>query len=146
MKLLYTLLALFIAVAFADDKTTKSSSSSLSSSSSSKKSSSVSKTVVWATGTDSQGNLATTKSYYTQTFSIYYSSATGTVSSGSVGLGSLSGKVGQIREYTSSTISNNAPSLRLSSPGKNAFFKEITMDTTALIATLPLFVLGTFLL
>ena len=68
-----------------------------------KTSSSVSPTLVWVTGTDANGKLATTQSIYYQSFMSTYTTAE-TPSSGSIGLGSISG-MGEIRTYSMTTIS-----------------------------------------
>lgn len=62
-------------------------------------------TTVWVTIT-TNGALATVKTIYSQTFMTTYSSATGTVSSGQEGLGTISGSVGEIRTYSQTTITN----------------------------------------
>lgn len=86
------------------------SSSTLSSSSTS---TSTSTTWVWATGTNSAGVSATTESAYTQTFSSFYS-VVASPSSGSVGMGLISGLVGDIRSYSVVTVNgtpNSTPSV-----------------------------------
>lgn len=62
-------------------------------------------TTVWVTIT-TNGALATVKTIYSQSFMTTYSSATGTVSSGLEGLGTISGSVGDIRTYSQTTITN----------------------------------------
>lgn len=69
----------------------------------------VSPTLVWVTGTDAAGNLATTQSKYQQEFSTLYGSVP-PVPSGQIGMGSLSGVVGEKRTYSTVTISNDAGS------------------------------------
>lgn len=96
MHFLYTFF-IFIAFAFADT-TTSSSSSSVSSTS-------VETTLVWVTGTDASGILRTTQSPYYQSFMSTYTTTSGTVPAGSIGLGSISGTLASIRTYESSTIS-----------------------------------------
>ncbi|WEJ94071.1 killer toxin resistant protein [Yamadazyma tenuis] len=59
-------------------------------------------TLVWATGTIS-GKLTTYQSIYRQKFTSMYEEVSSPVS-GSMGLGSLSGQVGQIRTYDQTTI------------------------------------------
>lgn len=61
-------------------------------------------TLVWVTGTDSNGQTKTTQSAYSQIFSSMYSQVA-LPSSGSVSMGSLSGKVGDVRSYLMVTIS-----------------------------------------
>lgn len=68
------------------------------SSSSSSTRSSVSPTLVWATGTDALGNLVTSLSIFTQLLRPYDFSPS-PVSTGSIGLGTIKGTVGEIREY-----------------------------------------------
>lgn len=60
-------------------------------------------TWVWVTGTDANGNLATTQSKYTQSFASFYSSVAGP-SQGSIGLYSISGSVGHIRTYSMADV------------------------------------------
>lgn len=64
-------------------------------------------TLVWATGTNSAGVTTVTESAYTQTFSSVYTSAA-TVPSGSIGLGSLSGTVGNVKSYSVTTVSGGS--------------------------------------
>lgn len=87
-SVIYYILFLFASTILAADKT----------------SSSVSPTLVWVTGTDANGKLATTQSTYYQSFMSTYTTAE-TPSSGSIGLGSISGTVGEIRTYSMTTIS-----------------------------------------
>lgn len=102
MKFLQLIFFIFLALTSAE--TTSSSSSSSSSSSTTTKTSQTN-TSVWVTGTDSNGVTKTTQSIYYQTFKSAYTEAQETASSGSVGLGSLSGSVGHIRTYDRTTIS-----------------------------------------
>lgn len=60
-------------------------------------------TLVWVTGTDSNGVTQTTESAYTQTFTSFYT-AVELPSSGAISLGTISGSVGAIRTYTMTTI------------------------------------------
>ncbi|PVH16338.1 uncharacterized protein CXQ87_004212 [Candidozyma duobushaemuli] len=89
-------LALFSAV-FAADSSSSSSSSSTSSSSTQ------SPTMIWVTGTDADGKLATTESPFSQSQFVENTSTT-SVSSGSVGMGSISGEVGKVTTYSQVTI------------------------------------------
>lgn len=68
--------------------------------------STVSSTLVWATGTDANGVLQTTQSVYTQSFSTLYLSVP-SVSVGLIGMGTISGLVGEIRTYQTTTVSKN---------------------------------------
>lgn len=105
---MFFLRLLFLAAVASAAITTTTSASSL-------PSSSVSPTLVWVTGTDSNGILKTTQSAYHQSFSIH-SLVAADVPSGAIGLGSLSGDVGQIRTYEQRTVSlaNAGSSYRLS--------------------------------
>lgn len=95
---------------------------------------SVSKTLVWATGTDADGNLATTQSPYTQTFTSFFSELE-SPSSGNIGLGSLSGKVGQIRSYEHTTISQENGGISFKS--SNSFYlSPVPFFTKMLIGSL----------
>lgn len=94
---------LFCSLVIAADETTSSSSSS-SSTGNVKTTTSISTTLVWVTGTDSAGNLVTTESPYYQSFISFWTEVA-SPSSGSIGLGSISGTVGGIREYSQTTIS-----------------------------------------
>ena len=80
---------------------TVSVSSSSTSTTSSK--SSVEPTLVWVTGT-TNGKLSVTQSPYTQKFPKMFST-TADAKSGGVGMGTLSGTVGDIRTYTKVTVS-----------------------------------------
>jgi len=85
----------------ADGTTTTSSSSSASTLSSLSKSD----TTVWVTITTS-GALATVKTIYTQSFMSTYITEVDAPSSGNVGMGSISGNVGSLKEYSKTTITN----------------------------------------
>lgn len=65
---------------------------------------SASPTFVYVTVT-SAGKTVVTLKMWTQTFMLTATSATASVPSGTVGLGSLSGSVGGLRSYVQSTIS-----------------------------------------
>lgn len=97
MKFLLTLFLAF-AVCLAETSSTTSSTKTT--------------TLVWVTGTDSAGLTATTQSAYTQKFSSMYTSVA-TYESGSIGLGSLSGEVGDIRTYDQYTVSQANGGARL---------------------------------
>ncbi|KAI5954622.1 KRE1 [Candida jiufengensis] len=74
---------------------------------------SVSPTLVWVTGTDSLGVTQTTQSTYYQSFITTYTENQESVSSGAIGLGSLtsgSHKIGDIRSYDMITISQGSGS------------------------------------
>ncbi|OBA19440.1 hypothetical protein METBIDRAFT_214055 [Metschnikowia bicuspidata var. bicuspidata NRRL YB-4993] len=60
-------------------------------------------TLVWVTGTNSNGVTVTTQSAYTQQFTSFYTSVA-LPSSGSIGIGTESGTVGVIRTYSYTTI------------------------------------------
>ncbi|KAI5969653.1 hypothetical protein CANMA_001316 [Candida margitis] len=94
-------------LAFSTAKTTSSSSSESESESASTTSTTASqtKTSVWVTGTDASGITRTTQSVYYQSFKSAYTEAEETYTSGSVGLGTISGSVGNIRHYDRTTIS-----------------------------------------
>ncbi|CCH41771.1 putative secreted protein [Wickerhamomyces ciferrii] len=62
-------------------------------------------TLVWATGYDENGELRTTQSTYTQTFAKFWTKVSD-VPAGSIGLGSITGTVGTVRVYPSTTVSN----------------------------------------
>lgn len=83
------------------DGTTTSSSSSTSTLSSLSKSD----TTVWVTIT-TNGALATVKTIYTQSFMSTYITEVDAPSSGNVGMGSISGNVGSLKEYSKTTITN----------------------------------------
>ncbi|KAI5948891.1 hypothetical protein KGF57_005084 [Candida theae] len=93
----------FLFIAFTAAETTSSSSSSATTTTTT---SSQSKTSVWVTGTDANGITRTTQSVYYQSFKSAYTEAIETPSSGSAGLGSLSGSVGHLRTYDMTTISS----------------------------------------
>lgn len=90
-------------------------SSSLSSSSTSTTTTKVSTTLVWVTGTDSAGHTRTTQSAYTQTFSDFYG-LLASPSIGSIGIGSLSGSVGEIRTYSTYEVTHSNGATLLESP------------------------------
>ncbi|CDR43233.1 CYFA0S11e02080g1_1 [Cyberlindnera fabianii] len=62
-------------------------------------------TLVWATGTDANGVLATTQSPYTQIFKSMYSTIQ-TPPAGSIGLGTIKGTIGhyRTRHYITVTV------------------------------------------
>ncbi|RLV95509.1 Protein KRE1 [Spathaspora sp. JA1] len=64
-------------------------------------------TLVWVTGTDAAGNLVTTQSIFSQSFQTFFTQVA-TPSSGAIGLGSLSGSVGDIKTYDLVTITHAA--------------------------------------
>ncbi|EER35979.1 predicted protein [Candida tropicalis MYA-3404] len=108
MRLLITyIFFLFCSLVSAADETTSSSSSS--SSDNVKTTTSISTTLVWVTGTDASGNLATTQSPYYQSFISFWTEVA-SPSSASIGLGSISGTVGKIRSYSQTTISQGSGS------------------------------------
>lgn len=94
MHFFHLILMLCAALVAADDSSDASSSSD---------SSSVSPTLVWVTGTNSLGVLQTSQSAYSQKFTTFYDQVA-SVPSGGLGLGSISGTVGHIREYSQTTI------------------------------------------
>lgn len=67
--------------------------------------SSQSDTTIWVTIT-TNGALATIQTVYSQSFMQVYSDATGSAPAGTIGLGSHSGDVGNIRTYSQTTIKN----------------------------------------
>lgn len=89
-------IAIFIVITAVIGETTTSSTTA---------SSSESPTLVWVTGTDASGRLATTQSAYTQQFSQLYSSIA-SPSSGSIGLGTIQGTVGVVRTYETMTVAS----------------------------------------
>lgn len=109
--LFFSVFAWFLAVAWAAKlapRADATTSSSASSSASSAASSSSELTTVWVTIT-TNGALATVKSLYTQKFTLINPVSTA-VPSGSAGMGSLSGSVGDIRTYLETTVNGaNAP-------------------------------------
>ncbi len=66
--------------------------------------SSTSNTLIWVTGTDSAGVTQTTQSIYTQSFRKQYSTVTSSVPTGTIGLGTISGSIGTVRVYSTTTI------------------------------------------
>lgn len=101
MKLVQILI-IYILTAIASAASSDSSSSSTTS-----KTSAQSSTLVWVTGTNSAGNTVTTQSIYSQKFPPESTVAV-SVSSALAGLGTISGQVGQIRHYSTTTVKNNA--------------------------------------
>lgn len=99
MKLFHYFIYFFtlVQLAFSADATTTTATTTTATS--------TSVTLVWATGTNSLGITTVTQLVFTQTFMKTYTTAIVTWSSGEIGLGSLSGTVGQIRSYTMTTIS-----------------------------------------
>ncbi|CAH2352279.1 predicted GPI-anchored protein 1 [[Candida] railenensis] len=95
-------------------------------------STSVSRTTVWATGTDSAGLTVTTQSIFTQTFMTTYTTTTGSVSSGSIGLGTISGSVGGIRTYSYTTITNAGNSNK---PWDGSNLKSVSFALVTILAT-----------
>ncbi|CCG23105.1 Kre1 protein [Candida orthopsilosis Co 90-125] len=104
MKLLELIYSFFLFLALTTAKTTSTTSSSSTATTTTK--TSQSNTSVWVTGTDASGITRTTQSVFSQSFKSAYTEAEETPSSGSVGLGSLSGSVGHIRTYDRTTISS----------------------------------------
>lgn len=98
-------------------------------------------TLVWATGTDSNGVLQTTQSEYTQTFTLFFDDVV-TPESGAIGLGSISGQVGEIRTYDRQTISrqNGAESIK-----RNNLFMNLS-GLTRVFMLIPFFMGGLVLL
>lgn len=117
------------------------SSSSESSSLSSSSASTTLVTLIWVTITRSDGALATVETPYSQSFATFYSEVA-TVPSGSIGIGSISGTVGEIRTYLQTTI-NAAPKLGVLhndsgfSGSRAVYFKAFV----ALIAMMGIFVM-----
>lgn len=73
-------------------------------------------TTVWRTGTNSEGVTVTTQAIFTPSFmSTYGNDDTESVPAGTIGLGSLSGTVGNVRSYTRTTITANAGGLSFKS-------------------------------
>lgn len=62
-------------------------------------------TTVWVTIT-TNGVLATVKTIYSQSFMSTFTTVTASASSGEIGLGSLSGSVGDVRTYSETTVTN----------------------------------------
>lgn len=63
-------------------------------------------TLVWATGTNADGVLTTTQSAFSQTFMDIHTTAA-PVPSGTMGLGSISGEVGNVRSYARASVSSS---------------------------------------
>lgn len=89
MKLLRYFLSLFLLVAFASGAT---------------------KTTVYVTATK-DGKKTVVPTLYEQKFSTYSDLQKDEISSGSVGLGSLTGDVGKVRSYSHTTVKNIVPEL-----------------------------------
>lgn len=64
-------------------------------------------TIVWLTTTLPNGGVATIQSHYSQIFTSFYSEVA-SPSLGSVGLGSITGSVGQVRTYPVVTLSTSS--------------------------------------
>lgn len=64
-------------------------------------------TIVYTTIT-TNGQVATVPYNWIQSFMTTYSDTTSSVAAGSVGIGSMSGSVGQVRTYLQTTITNAA--------------------------------------
>lgn len=60
------------------------------------------------------GELVVKKTLYEQKFMTTFTATTSSVKAGSIGLGSLSGTVGQISRYQMTTVLNEAPALAYS--------------------------------
>lgn len=101
--MLKTYVALIALAAVVAGDTTSSSSSTRSSSSSSQD-----RTTVWLTGTNALGATVVTQGIYTATF-MEDPVLVSHVSEGLIGLGSLSGTVGKIREYSTKTMNGGIP-------------------------------------
>ncbi|KAK6458957.1 uncharacterized protein RJT20DRAFT_10840 [Scheffersomyces xylosifermentans] len=116
----YILFTISLGVFAADPATTTSTSTS------------VSKTLVWVTGTDEHGARVTTQSIYTQQFEVLFT-VVASPSSGSIGPGSISGDIGEIRTYQLTTITNSAPSIlhkfKTSRPGSYCIAEVLTLTT-----------------
>ncbi|RCK59333.1 Protein KRE1 [Candida viswanathii] len=127
---------LFLTLATAADETTSSSSSSATGTV--RTTTSVSTTFVWVTGTDASGNLATTQSPYYQSFESFWTEVA-SPSSGSIGIGTISGSVGGIREYSQTTVSQGMGS-SLNKRGGNTCVSDLRLtkllgaSTVALIS------------
>ncbi|KAI5961378.1 KRE1 [Candida pseudojiufengensis] len=107
------ILAFIFLISFSKAETTETDTDTTTSKSS------VSPTLVWVTGTDSLGITRTTQSPYSQSFMTTYTENQLSISSGSIGLGSLvtaandesiSHKIGEIRSYDMTTISQGSGS------------------------------------
>lgn len=70
-------------------------------------------TSIWVTGTDANGNLATTLSRFTQTFRLMWEIEAVPLL-GKIGMGSIQGKVGETRTYDTTTIAGAATLLKRS--------------------------------
>ncbi|CAK9437111.1 uncharacterized protein LODBEIA_P15350 [Lodderomyces beijingensis] len=129
-QLLLSVIFLLIAKCQADITTTASasgSSSSAGASSSSSSASSVSPTLVWVTGTDSQGITRTTQSIFYQTFIKTYTANEETYSSGSIGVGSIdtdSISLGSFRSYEVTTVSSVAGAAHLKNGLQSVFYGQ----------------------
>lgn len=75
-------------------------------------------TSIWVTGTDANGNLATTLSEFTQTFQLMYL-VEAVPLLGKIGMGSIQGKVGETRTYDTTTVLAAAMSLTKRSLGES---------------------------
>lgn len=104
-----------------------------------------SKTLVWHTGTNLAGVLTTTQSPYTQTFTSLYSE-TAQPSSGNIGLGSLSGKVGQIRTYERVTVSQDETNDARSFVASHNYLIQFPIVSKVLITTMLLSLVITLLI
>lgn len=71
------------------------------------KASSTSVTIAWITVT-TNGVVNTVQTTYVQTFPSRYSEPTSAVQAGSIGMGTNTAQVGQVRTYSQTTISNGA--------------------------------------
>lgn len=98
MKLSLFYILVFLQVVMGATVSVSTSSTSTTSSKSSTE-----PTLVWVTGT-TKGIVTVTQSPYTQKFAKMFS-ATDDAKSGGIGLGTLSGTVGDIRTYTQVTVS-----------------------------------------
>lgn len=98
---LHTIFFLFMATLVSCAATTSSSGGD--STTSSLSSSTTLVTLIWVTITRSDGGLATVQTTYSQSFSSLYS-VVPTVLSGAIGIGFLSGTVGDIRSYLETTV------------------------------------------
>lgn len=94
-------------------------------------------TLIWVTGTDEDGVTRTTQSPYFQSFATLYTGSF-EVSSGSIGLGSISGSVGEIRLYEKKTVSEASSA---KSSGQNNVFINISNHTKGLMV-FPLLLVG----
>ena len=95
MRFIFFILALITAIAAKSSSTTTA------------------ETTVWRTGTNSEGVTVTTQAIFTPSFrSTYGDSDTTSMLAGTIGMGSLSGTVGQVRSYSHTTISSGAFSFK----------------------------------